>query len=105
VRSLPFIPFGRSCRRALCFGVLVALLSTVVVAFTPHEVRAATPWVDYRPPSDAEIVDHFRPPPKPWMAGNRGIDYGTSPGAQISASADGRVIFAGLVGGCTSCHA
>jgi septal ring factor EnvC (AmiA/AmiB activator) len=29
------------------------------------------------------------------MAGNRGIDYGTNAGAQIGASADGRVIFAG----------
>jgi hypothetical protein len=33
------------------------------------------------------------------MAGNRGIDYGTNAGAQIGASADGRVIFAGEVGG------
>jgi murein DD-endopeptidase MepM/ murein hydrolase activator NlpD len=33
------------------------------------------------------------------MAGNRGVDYGTSAGAQITASADGRVIFAGEVGG------
>jgi len=99
VRSLPFTSPDRRYRRALCFGVLLALLSTVVVSITPREVRAATPSVDYRAPSDAEVVDHFRPPPKPWMAGNRGIDYGTSPGAQVSASADGRVIFAGHVGG------
>jgi len=33
------------------------------------------------------------------MAGNRGIDYGTSAGAQIGAAAAGRVIFAGQVGG------
>ena len=57
------------------------------------------PMLDHRPPTDAPIVDHFRPPPKPWMGGNRGIDFGTSPGAPIGASAEGRVIFAGAVGG------
>ena len=33
------------------------------------------------------------------MAGNRGIDYGTAPNALVFAAADGRVIFAGAVGG------
>lgn len=84
------------------FVVLVTCSFFLFVARTPHAIAVElgqVPNLDYRPPTDAEIVDHFRPPPKPWMAGNRGIDYSTSPGAQISASAEGRVIFAGAVGG------
>jgi len=55
--------------------------------------------MEYRPPTDAPIVDFFRPPAQPWMSGNRGVDFGTAAGAQISAAAEGRVVFAGQVGG------
>ena len=55
--------------------------------------------VQYRPPTDAPIVDHFRPPPLQWGAGNRGIDYGTAMGAAVRAAAAGQVVFAGEVGG------
>lgn len=41
----------------------------------------------------------FRPPPEPWAAGNRGLDYATSPGTAVAASAAGDVVFAGQVGG------
>ena len=89
------------CQLLRTFGFAIALLqiSAVLVCINAQGASATSASVEYRPPSDAEIVDHFRPPPKPWMAGNRGIDYGTSPGAQIGAAADGRVIFAGQVGG------
>lgn len=53
----------------------------------------------YRPPVDAPVVDDFRPPPEPWRAGNRGIDFETAPGASVAASAAGQVTFAGPVGG------
>jgi len=55
--------------------------------------------VEYRLPSDAPIVDRFRPPVHRWEPGNRGIDFGTTDGAIVRAAADGRVVFAGEVGG------
>ena len=88
---------GRRFRPVLTSCVAAALVVSIV-ALDPTPVVAAGTVIDHRPPSDAPIVDHFRPPPRPWMAGNRGIDYGTEPGASIRASADGRVIFAGQVG-------
>ena len=75
---------------------LVALLSAAGPLADPAGPIGVS--VEYRPPADAPIVDHFRPPPERWMAGNRGIDYGTGPGEPIRASADGRVVFAGSVG-------
>jgi hypothetical protein len=87
-------------RRLAVAVVLIGLLDLVV---WPTAAAAATPdpgtHVEYHPPSDAAIVDHFRPPPHLWDAGNRGIDYGTEPGAAVAAAADGRVVFAGQVGG------
>jgi murein DD-endopeptidase MepM/ murein hydrolase activator NlpD len=53
----------------------------------------------YRPPVDAPVLDPFRPPPEPWMAGNRGIEYGTQPGAEVRAIGSGIVRFAGAVAG------
>jgi len=99
VRSPSSCGHRRLHLRVLCVVVVFAQLSAGLICITSKTAGAASASVEYRPPSDAEIVDHFRPPPKPWMAGNRGIDYGTSPGGQIGAAADGRVIFAGQVGG------
>ena len=90
-------------RNALAALLVLFLCSFSMFSATTADASTAElgqfPLLDYRPPTDAAIVDRFRPPPKPWMAGNRGIDFATTPGAQISASAEGRVIFAGAVGG------
>ena len=80
---------------ALCSFSMFAAKATDVGATEINQM----PSVVYRPPTDAPIVDHFRPPPRPWMEGNRGIDFGTASGDPIQASAEGRVIFAGQVGG------
>ena len=53
----------------------------------------------YRPPTDAPVLDPFRPPPEPWLAGNRGIEYATPAGAPVQAIGPGRVAFAGQVAG------
>ena len=78
------------------FVSMVVSSATFSFGSSPPAAAAA---VAYVAPSGAPIVDRFRPPPEPWMAGNRGIDYGTEPGAEIAAAADGRVAFAGEVGG------
>ena len=53
----------------------------------------------YRPPTDAPVTDPFRPPPQPWLPGNRGIEYGTPVGVPITAIGPGRVAFSGPVAG------
>ena len=53
----------------------------------------------YRPPVSAPVADPFRPPPEPWMAGNRGIEYRTVPGTLVRAIGPGVVTFAGRVAG------
>jgi hypothetical protein len=79
-----------------------ALLSVVLVlagASPAFAQNGAPSRVSYRPPVDAPIVDPFRPPPTPYSAGNRGIDYQTAPGTPVGAAAPGDVVFAGPVGG------
>ncbi|CAN5905096.1 hypothetical protein BH23ACT2_BH23ACT2_22740 [soil metagenome] len=56
------------------------------------------PWV-YRPPVEATVTDPFRPPPEPWLAGNRGIKFATEPGTVARAIGPGVVTFAGPVAG------
>ena len=82
-------------RRLLVFAVLV--VAAIAAATSPAD--ADDGQVNYRPPVDAPITDHFRKPEHNWNAGNRGIDYGTAPGTPVRAAADGEVTFAGQVGG------
>lgn len=53
----------------------------------------------YSPPVDAPVVDPFRPPERPYGAGNRGLEYGTAPGSAVRAAGAGLVTFAGPVAG------
>lgn len=60
---------------------------------------SSAPQVTYQPPVQGAVVDGWRPPPGPYGAGNRGIDYATQPGQPVGAPAAGVVSFAGSVGG------
>jgi murein DD-endopeptidase MepM/ murein hydrolase activator NlpD len=51
----------------------------------------------YRPPVSSPIIDSFRPPPGRFAAGNRGIEYETTPDSPVGAIGAGRVVFAGSV--------
>ena len=53
----------------------------------------------YQPPTDAPVRDPFRPPPEPWLPGNRGIEYDAASGEVVTAIGPGRVSFAGPVAG------
>ena len=55
--------------------------------------------VMHTPPVDGPVVDPFRPPPGPFGAGNRGLEYRTAPRSPVRASASGTVTFAGAVAG------
>lgn len=57
---------------------------------------ASTCWA---PPVDAVVIDPFREPACAWCPGNRGLEYGTSPGTAVRAVAAGEVSFAGRVAG------
>jgi len=77
------------CALATCVGALAMLQGPA----------GASPSPTYAPPVEAPVVDPFRPPDGPYGAGNRGFEYGTAAGAEVRASADGVVVFAGLVAG------
>src|SRR3954470_13733099 len=77
--------------------VALAVIGMFVVAVVRAPAVAASGG--YQPPVAAPVADPFRPPSSPYGPGNRGIDYATAPGTEVSASADGEVVFAGQVGG------
>lgn len=81
--------------------VVVAVIPAPAHALARQTVveQADDSEVVYTPPVDAPITDPFRPPPQPWLPGNRGIEYATSPGTPVRAAGRGTVTFAGQVGG------
>nr|WP_232072491.1 M23 family metallopeptidase [Phytohabitans flavus] len=62
---------------------------------------APLPAGSFRWPLDGppRVVRRFDPPPRPWLAGHRGVDLAAWPGAPIRAAGAGTVHFAGLVAG------
>lgn len=89
---------------AMACSALVTLITLIVllVGLSPGPVAAGTGGPGnrfYRPPVDAPVVDPFRPPPEPWLPGNRGIEYATVPGTPVRAIGPGAVVFAGAVAG------
>jgi murein DD-endopeptidase MepM/ murein hydrolase activator NlpD len=45
------------------------------------------------------VTRRFDPPPRPWLAGHRGVDLASTPSAVVRAAGPGRVVFAGQVAG------
>ena len=89
------------------FVVLVSIASIALTALTPFitptpagaQTSVGSTSVAYQPPVSGPVVDGWRPPPGPYGAGNRGVDYGVTVGETIGATADGVVSFAGSVAG------
>lgn len=67
-------------------------------AMVPRPAHGQTTNVVYQPPVPGRIVDDWRPPDRPYGAGNLGIDLFARPGEPVFAAADGVVTFAGNVG-------
>lgn len=81
--------------RAVAATVLAVLAA--LIAGAPPAAGAPLAAVAYDPPVEAPITDPFRPPPRPWLPGNRGVEYATPPGTEVGVAADGHVTFAGPV--------
>jgi hypothetical protein len=79
--------------------VSVVAVSTAALVLVLTSTPAAARAVDYVPPVSAPVIDPFRPPSTPFGPGNRGLDYDTTAGQAVTASADGEVVFAGDVAG------
>lgn len=89
--------------------MVVLVLVAAVVFAAPASARYArgvaalgdetADRVVYEPPVDAAVVDPFRAPTHFAGPGNRGLEYHPVPGTAVGAAADGRVVFAGPVGG------
>jgi len=80
----------------LSAAVLVTGLVVTGLAALPLPAGAALPapsgWpLEPRP----EVVRGFEPPPKPWLAGHRGLDLAGSPGQQVLSATPGTITYAG----------
>jgi murein DD-endopeptidase MepM/ murein hydrolase activator NlpD len=76
-------------------------VGTVAPVAAPPVAPAPVPAAGYRWPLDGvpAVVRRFDPPPRPWLAGHRGIDLAAAPGAVVRAAGPGTVAFAGTVAG------
>ncbi|MFF5179071.1 murein hydrolase activator EnvC family protein [Micromonospora sp. NPDC000316] len=92
---------------AVQIGGLVLLLATVPGSPpTPTVPVAVVASADpgsgrFRWPVDGSPrpVRLFDPPPRPWLAGHRGVDLAAPPGAVVRSAGPGTVLFAGVVAG------
>lgn len=69
----------------------------VLLAVAAPTSRAES--LDLVAPIDGPVARHFEPPPTPYAAGHRGIDFAAEAGSNVVAAAAGTVAFAGAVGG------
>jgi murein DD-endopeptidase MepM/ murein hydrolase activator NlpD len=77
---------------------IVSIISLVVasLAASSPPATAAGTWAW---PVTGPVIRAFDPPDSPYGSGHRGIDIATPAGSVVVAPADGRVAFAGPVGG------
>jgi len=83
------VVLGPSARSAAVRGALPA----------PRPNHSVVVRAEFIAPVNAVVIDPFRAPPEPWLAGNRGLEYDTTVGQSVVATAAGVVTFAGQVGG------
>ena len=72
--------------------VALALLLAVQISW-PGEAVGAARWI--WPVANPVLIKSFNPPPKPWLAGHRGIDLAARVGDSVMAAGSGFVTFAG----------
>jgi murein DD-endopeptidase MepM/ murein hydrolase activator NlpD len=72
---------------------VLSLVLLIVSAMVAPLARYA--W----PVSPPQVVRRFDPPPRPWLAGHRGVDLAAAPSALVRAAGGGTVVFAGEIAG------
>jgi murein DD-endopeptidase MepM/ murein hydrolase activator NlpD len=79
----------------------VSLALTLVLGMTVAggSPAAAVGTAGWRWPVVGPVIQGFDPPASPYGSGHRGIDIATAVGSVVVAPADGKVTFAGPVGG------
>ncbi|WP_369798103.1 murein hydrolase activator EnvC, partial [Cellulomonas sp. B6] len=87
---------GAAAAVVLTCAAYLALAVATSADGTPH---APAPPVVYRPPlaPPVTVVREFDAPPRPWLAGHRGVDLAAVEGDRVLAPARGVVTFAGRV--------
>jgi len=79
--------------------VLVSLLLVVPSAAAVASARPAGAAGTWAWPVTGPVIRAFDPPDSPYGSGHRGIDIAAPAGSVVLAPADGRIAFAGPVGG------
>lgn len=87
------------CRLLTLFVVVTVNIDVLPASAGPVAAGGEPGPVFHTPPVTSEVIEDFRAPPHPYGPGNRGLKYGTEPGQEVRASADGEVVFAGPVAG------
>lgn len=84
-------------------AIRAAAISTAAIStgtFSPVPPGRAAgyvpPWSWPITPPPA-VLRPFKPPPRPWLAGHRGVDLAGPPGTEVRSPAAGTVVFAGWV--------
>jgi murein DD-endopeptidase MepM/ murein hydrolase activator NlpD len=85
------------------FPAVIALLGTVLLGapdLGPAPGSAPGPAARFDWPVAAPtVLRRFDPPPRPWLAGHRGVDLAASAGTPVRAAGAGTIAFAGSVAG------
>ena len=90
---------GARARRQAKWVLALTVIAVVAIGPGPPASAAPSDGRTYQPPVTAPVVDPFRPPAQPWLAGNRGLEYATVAGTPVGAIGPGVVTFAGPVAG------
>jgi murein DD-endopeptidase MepM/ murein hydrolase activator NlpD len=90
---VPLAP-GAALGKSVGMRILLVFLALFL---SPPAVSAPTRfgW----PVDPAHVVRAFDPPPRPWLAGHRGVDLDAAPGTIVRAAGAGTVLYAGVIAG------
>ena len=86
-----------SARAAFVASSPLARLASLAASYP---VRVAPLGASFGwPVSPPRVMRRFDPPPRPWLAGHRGVDLAAAPSAAVLSAGAGTVVFAGEVAG------
>jgi murein DD-endopeptidase MepM/ murein hydrolase activator NlpD len=87
--------------RARASFVSTSFVLALLLFVSPAATAGAATSAQWSWPLDGtpSVVRGFDLPTEPWLAGHRGVDLRSSPGAPVRAAGSGQVTFAGWVGG------